>query len=565
MEPAAGGLFPRAGGCSGNTLVFAATNGPSEVVVNGTGVGYVEFEVAADTVLASDVRLQVNSTAGNSAYGALRLRANWRGPGGLVKEGDGVASLTGDGKVYAGPTVVNRGVLALTQPAAPLASASLAVNAGGQLRLTSASTDGEPRVYGFGSALTLSSLGRGGTLPPSGQGVSGGLRYEPETDDSVAVVTNGVVFAGASGVHVEGSRNALELSGALSGQSGFVKTGGGNLIISSQSRRFLAPVVVSNGTVTVSGRIQSAVELAPGGKVSGTGRVGPLLGTGTVALDKTVLSAPLAAGPSYAFAFGAAGSPSYGTPGASVNGVLRVLAVEPGSSAPSVEIYLDAPALAEGDRFRGGLFVEGGRGLGALLDAAEVRYYAPDLDGLQTFAGRKYSSYAGGLALSMTAVPEAADFGDGLRTGYVLEVRVAAAPVSYSEWAARYVAVSGGTETLTLSDPSADTSGLGLPNLLCYAFGILPGVTASTRLPRFGVAGGVPEYRFPFDPGKRDLAYRVEASADLQDWSRVLFDSRSDWPSCWDGETLLLSDPEAGPDRAGRQFYRLRVILNSQP
>jgi autotransporter-associated beta strand protein len=548
---------------SGNTLTFAATNGPAEVVVNGTGKGYVEFEVEADAVLASDLRLRVNNTVGHDEYGALRLRANWRGAGGLVKEGDGVATLTGDLKSYAGPTVVDRGVLAVTAPAAPAGSASLAVNPGGQLRLTSASTDGVPRVYAFGGPLSLDSLGRRGAPAAGGQGVSGGLRYQPETDGSVAAVTNGVVFAGFSGVHVEGSRNALELSGPLSGQAGFVKTGAGNLILSGQSRRYLAPVVVSNGTVTVAGRIQSSVELAPGGRLAGAGRVGPLLGSGTVALDKTVLSAPLAAGPSYAFAFGAAGSPSYGVPGACVNGVLRVLAVEPGPAPSGVDVFLDAPALAAGDRLRGGLFVEGGRGLGAFLDTAVVRYFAPDPDGSQAFAGRNYSPYAGGLALTMTAVPETADFGDGQRQGLVLEVRVAGAPVSYGEWAARFVAVSGdGSAPGALFDPSAASAGSGLPNLMGYAFGVLPGVPASERLPRFGLAGGVPEYRFPFDPGKRDLAYRVEASPDLRDWSRVLFDSREDWPCGWDGETLSLTDPEAGPARVGNQFYRLRVILD---
>jgi len=548
---------------SGNTLTFAATNGPAEVAVNGTGIGYVEFEVAADTVLASDLRLRVNNTVGNSEYGALRLRANWRGPGGLVKEGDGVATLTGDLKSYRGATVVNRGVLAVTESAAPMASTAITVRAGGQLRLTSSSTGGEPRVYRFGGPLTLAGGGRAGELPSSGQGVSGALRYQPETDDSIAVVTNRMVFAEQAVVHVEGSRNALELSGPLAGQFGFVKTGAGNLLLSGDSRRYLAPVVVSNGTVTVSGRVQAAFELAPNGRVGGTGRVGPLLGSGTVALDKTVLSAPLACGPSYAVAFGATGSPRYASRDASSNGVLRVLAVEPGAAPAAVDVFLDLPALEPGDVLRGGLFVEGGRGLNAFLDMAQVRFFQPSLDGSVTFAGRKYAPYSGGLALTATAVPETADFGDGPRQGYVLEVRVAGAPVSYAEWVSRYLAVSGdGTRTLAFDNPVADSSGTGLPNLLCYAFGVLPGIIPGERLPRFTLAEGVPVYRFPFDPGKRDLTYRVEASPDLKDWSRVLFDSRIDWPDAWDGQTLQLADPAAGPEKASRQFYRLRVILD---
>jgi autotransporter-associated beta strand protein len=545
---------------TGNALIFAATNGPAEVVVNGTGAGYVEFEVAADAVLASDLRLQVNNTVGSDLYGALRLRANWRGPGGLIKEGDGVATLTGETKSYTGATAVNRGVLAMTESAAPLASTSVAVRAGGQLRLTSASTAGEARIYGFGGPLSLASLGRLGELPASGQGVLGGLRYQPDTDDSLAVVTGSVAFAGVAGIHVEGSRNALELSGQLAGPFGFIKSGGGTLRLSGQNRRFLAPVVVSNGTLAVDGRIQSAVALASGGKVSGAGRVGPLSGAGTVALDKTVLATPMASGLNYAFAFGAAGSPAYSSPGASANGLLRALAVEPGEADSAVEIYLDVPALTDGDRLRGGIFVESGRGLGALLDRAQVAFYAPDVSGSQTFAGRSYAPYAGGLALSLTAVPEVADFGDGARAGYILEVRVGNSPVSYAAWSGQFVALNG--EDAAALDALSETVRSGLPNLLCYAFGFGPDGAAG-RLPRLSLADGAPVYRFPFDPGKRDLTYVVEASPDLRVWDRVLFDSGKDWPAGWDGESLTLSDPAARAAGAARQFYRLRVILDS--
>ena len=57
----------------------------------------------------------------------------------------------------------------------------MTVNAGGQIRLASASTAGEPRVYNFGGDLMLNSRGRGGDLPAvPGLGIEGGLRFEPE-------------------------------------------------------------------------------------------------------------------------------------------------------------------------------------------------------------------------------------------------------------------------------------------------------------------------------------------------------------------------------------------------
>lgn len=543
---------------TGNTLTFAATGGPALLDVEGTGPGYVELEVAAGTVLASDLKVTVNNTAGNAEHGALRLRAGWSGPGGLIKEGDGVASLTGEAKDYAGPTVINQGVLQFTEPAAPRAGAGVSVTPGGQLRLISSSTEGVPRVYGFGGTLSLDSIGRGGVLPASGQGVSGGLRFQPETDNSVAIVTNTLLFDGLSGVHVEGSRNTLELSGPLAGFSGIVKTGGGRLILSGASDDYFQPIAVSNGTLDVRGRIASSVTLETGGTLSGTGATGPLLGTGTVALDRTVLTAPVAFGLNYAFSFGALGSPDYAAPGASGNGVVRLFSAYAASAWPLIDIYLDVPVFAAGDRLRGGLFIEQPGSLGAFLSSATVRFFVPDANGTQKFAGRNYAAYLGLLPLNATAIPERAEFIDGERHGWVIEVRVGGVPVHYAEWAETYYPGQSGEATL----PAA-SSAHGVPNLLLYAFGAESGAGVPDFLPRFSLTEGLPAYRFRFDPGKRDLVYRVEASSDLLLWNRVLFDSRTDWPSAWDGQSLTLEDPLGSPAFYDKQFYRLRILLNA--
>lgn len=542
----------------GNTLTFASTNGPALLTVEGTGTGYVEFEVAAGVVLASDLKLTVNNTAGSAEHGALRLRAGWSGPGGLIKEGDGVASLTGEGKAYTGPTVINQGVLQVTEPASPSASSGLAVTPGGQLRLISASTEGVPRVYGFGGTLSLDSTGRSGVLPASGQGVAGGLRFQPETDNSVAVVTNALLVEGLSGIHVEGSRNTLELTGPLSGFSGLIKSGGGRLVLSGTSDGYLQPVTVSNGTLDVRGPLASSVTLEPAATLSGTASAGPLLGTGTVALDRTILSAPIALGLNYAFSFSTRGSPAYADPAASGNGVLRLFSAYAAGAWPLIDIYLDVADLAEGDRLRGGLFVELPGNLTTFLDAATVRFFTPDPSGTHKLAGRAYSPYLGLLPLAATAVPERADFADGTRHGWVIEVRAGAAPLRYAEWADAHYPGQSGSATL----PAANATN-GLPNLLLYAFGFTPGAHLPDFLPRLSLADGLPSYRFRFDPGKRDLAYRVEASADLRLWDRVLFDSRTDWPAAWDGDALILDDSSVSPETTSKQFYRLRVFLNT--
>ena len=62
----------------------------------------------------------------------------------------------------------------MTQPAAPFAGAGVAIEPGGQLRLTSGDPlGGPPRTYMFGGTVALSSTG------PAGAEGTGGLCYAP--------------------------------------------------------------------------------------------------------------------------------------------------------------------------------------------------------------------------------------------------------------------------------------------------------------------------------------------------------------------------------------------------
>ncbi|HRR33448.1 MAG TPA: CotH kinase family protein [Kiritimatiellia bacterium] len=546
-----------------NVLTFMATNTAAYLTVTGNGDGYAELEITAGVVLGTNLTVRVDAPTGNDLYGALRLKEAWSGPGGLTKDGVGRVALTGEGKAYSGPTVVKQGVFQITANATPERSV-ITVNPGGQLRLTSASTAGEPRVYNFGGDLTLNSRGRGGDLPAvSGLGIAGGLRFEPESNDSAALITNRLVMAGPSVLHVENARNTLHLTGTVLGQHSFVKTGGGNLILYAQHRDYYQPVCVSNGTLTVHGRLISPLEIVAGGKLTGTGRVGPLRGTGTVALDKTVLTAPAAVGLNYAFAFSTA-APVYHQMTSSGNAVLRLLSIRPGDIPPVIDIYLDVPSLAVGDTFRGGFFVECGQELVSFLAGATVRFFRPDNGGDIQFAGRFYAPYNGELGLTVTAMPEAADFGDGPRQGLVMEVRANGLPVTYGEWRLRAFPAATGPEGQSLTAP-LDVAGPGaVPNLWRYAFNLAVGEPAASGLPRLSLQDGRPLYQFRFDPGKRDLRYLVESSSSLTGvWTRVLFDSGSDFPLNWqwDGTSLYLIDTASGSDVEPARFYRLRLEL----
>ena len=265
---------------TGNTVTFNGGLSNACIAVTGGGCGYSEFDVAAGVILQTDLTLDIENLEGDPDYGALRLRGNWSGPGGLRKRGAGVASLTGDTKRFSGAVAIDEGVLSVTGPAAPGQAAGVAVASGGQLRLTSASSAGEPRVYAFGGTVTLSGQGRGAEVAGgAGQGKLGALRYDPGSQSNVCVVATPVALYGEADVHVDGSLNRLELSGGMGRGSRLIKTGGGLLVLPA-GVALTAAVDVANGALAF----------------AGPAAVGPLSGAGAVRLDGQVVASPSVGG-----------------------------------------------------------------------------------------------------------------------------------------------------------------------------------------------------------------------------------------------------------------------------
>jgi autotransporter-associated beta strand protein len=423
----------------------------------------------------------------------------------------------------------------------------------------------EPRVYPYAGRLYLSSLGRGGTLPDvTGLGVKGGLRYQPDATESYAVLTNKITFFGPSALHVEGSGNTLTLTGPLYGASGFIKSGGGTLVLDANNSAYSAPVIVSNGMLMVNGALPASVAVEDEGVISGCGVVGALHGSGSVALDGVMLQSSSTAGLDYELSFKQTGSPAYLSASACSNSLLRLLSIHTNALPSTINLYLDCPVLSAGDRLRGGFFVEGQIGLADFLKDSSIRFFVPDVNGLQSFAGRTYSIYTGALPLTATVMPETADFGDGPRSGQVLEIRVAGSPVSYSEWMQLAFPSPVDQANPDVSGPAACPAGDSVSNLMRYAFDMDPYESSLDKRPLFTLLEGVPSYQFRFDPGKIDISCQVDASSSLTNWPRSLFDSATDNLDSWDGEWILLQDSNSGPARDSQQFYRLRVQLNDQ-
>lgn len=193
---------------------------------------------------------------------STRFQGDIAGAGDFIKDGDGVLRFTRWAKTYTGATIINQGVLEVSESAALADTSGITVNSGGQLRL---STNGTP-TYSFGGVLTLDSLGRSGNvMPGQGMGIRGGLRQDPGGDDHDATLTNDIVIAGDSGIHVNNATNSLTLTGSITGAADLVKSGGGGLILTGNNAGFSGHVVVENGLFVVDG--------------------GSVLGTGSITVD----------------------------------------------------------------------------------------------------------------------------------------------------------------------------------------------------------------------------------------------------------------------------------------
>jgi len=84
------------GGGAGHRLTFDGGSREAVLHVANTEAGYVELENEDGAELATDLRIIIAHGNEDPAFDALRLGGRWAGPGGLIKEGDGLLSLAGE-------------------------------------------------------------------------------------------------------------------------------------------------------------------------------------------------------------------------------------------------------------------------------------------------------------------------------------------------------------------------------------------------------------------------------------------------------------------------------------
>ncbi len=136
----------------------------------------------------------------------------------------------------------------------------------------------------------------------------------------------------------------------------------------------------------------------------------------------------------------------------------------------------------------------------------------------------------------------------------------AGAPKRFADWLVYEIPDAALRDDPEFSGPEADPSGEAIGNLLRYALGLGIMESPAERLPVLDAAAAEAwVYRFPFDPSLTDITYRVRASADLEDWSTVLFDS-----------SLNAAPPTAGGwlqlpvTPAPQRFFKLTVDLEPE-
>ncbi len=557
---------------TGNTLTFSDPDGTAEIQVTGEAEGFAELEVEAGTILASDLRLEIENQAGDSEHGALRLRGEITGPGDLIKAGPGIASLTGSGKSYTGASVIEQGVLRVSEPAAPDATSSLAVLAGGQLRLSSGNGLGEPaRDYAFGGPLSLSGNGRGPEIADAaGNGKSGALRYEAGSSQNHAIISTPVVLAGAAGIHVEGSTNLLELAIGLTGDGPLRKSGGGTLRLAGDQSGHSYPISVESGTLELQGTAASPIQLSPSAVLSGYGESGSISGEGNITLNQRLLRAPASNASHYSFVFSENGSPDLSQ--ASFSGNAAILLATVPTGVLHLDFYLSGSAQASEAVSRGGLIVPASLDLEAVISLPQVRVFTADPAGEHEFEGQNWRAVQDfNLAVVEMSTEEAAPFSQVRLLELTNEGETFA---SFAAWQEAHFSPA------ELADPEVSGAGAspygdGIANLLRYAFGVPEGDSLAgyeARLvPRGSLSPSSPAassglaLSFPYDARRKGISLKVESSDLLDDWSNavVLFDS----DEASSGDTIAnarngrvqVNDPRG---EAIRRFYRVRVTEN---
>jgi fibronectin-binding autotransporter adhesin len=288
----------------------------------------------------------------------------------LVKNGVGTQILmnnTGTASNFTGGLTVNAGTLRAG-----------ALNSLGGATNPVAVNAGTLNLGGFSASLGMLSGSAGGVIT---------------TGTAAGTATLTTSFTGTSTF-------AGVISDNGSGIVALTKAGAGTLRLTGSSG-YTGATTVTAGVLAVDGQISSAVTVATGATVGGSGVIsGALSGAGTVSPGNSpgILTAgqfDATGGLDAAFEFMAL-APVYNDSSASLNDVLRLTSGTPIvgtlTGGNLIDVYFNVNSIATGDTFEGGFFTElSASGLLSAVENAMFTYWIKDNAGSTSFNGVSYS------------------------------------------------------------------------------------------------------------------------------------------------------------------------------
>jgi fibronectin-binding autotransporter adhesin len=387
---------------------FSAVSSARPLYLGGTGTGDNELAIAfsGSSVTKSSVGTWLLSATNSSYAGATTL------VGGTLK----VAKLANGGS----NSSIGSG-----------STAAMLVFNGGALSYVGAG-DSTNRPFTITAAPTIQANG------------SGALTWTAASPTFTTGSTAYTVTLGGTSTATNEWGTVLADNGP--GAIGLTKAGTGRWAVSG-THSYSGATAVSAGTLLVNGRLAntSGVNVGAAGTLGGSGSIAATLsGAGLVSPGNspgitTANAVNPGGGLSFAFEFTGTGSPTYGSPTASVNDVLRLTAGSPFTASLSganvVDVYFDVTSLVQNDTFRGGFYVDAGGDFIGSVENATYQYWVKG-NGAgtdKTFNGQGYFSltnFDSALTISKSTVADTANFGSGPVSGSVTQFVVVPEPAT---------------------------------------------------------------------------------------------------------------------------------------
>ena len=456
---------------SGKTSVAEGTlqTGASNVIPDASQVAVARFAALdfngnSDTVagvsgLGSVTNIGGSLTVNITGTSDIRFDGTLSGTGGFIVNSSGsgrqvfdsttqtVADLAA--KSYSGATIVRSGILAVSNGVSgvPSATSGVEIETNGRLELTSNAAS-----YTFGAGASTAVTLKGGSLgQEAGEDVT--------LLNAVNVATSSSIFVKNTVAPTTADTEEVTLSGVLSGNAGTVlsltasnTTPGGDaarvLFTNATGNTYAGTVSVDqNMSARFNGDYSSVAVLLNNGGIEGNGSVKTLGGTGMVSPGTspgilTAQSVNVTNGIDFSFEFTSTGAPTYTTPAASVNDILRLTGATPligtlGSSNV-VNLFLSVATLSQNDLFQGGFFT-GSDQTAALAGASFQTWVLGNGLGTDiTYNSQSYYSLTNfnalgnaPLSVNVAMVAASADFGTGSVGGFVSQVTAVPEPQAW--------------------------------------------------------------------------------------------------------------------------------------